>query len=170
MRRGFKVQRLHKHFLARFLGRSKNRTKLYVPFRIIWPPRDFFEVSKKPRNSEKSRKKEFGVKKKGCDAWRPNNSKWYSMQQVNWKTEKHGWPTITFSQGSYTVSANVDSSQILRLQKKIANLDFERLVMLNEGLGCGSISGRRDIILDVKNRWFYFERLFIFVKRGKSHF
>ena len=62
-----------------------------------------------------------------------------------------GWPTITFSQGSYTVSANVDSSQILRLQKKIASLDFGRLVILNEGLGCGSISGRRDIILDVKN-------------------
>jgi len=47
----------------------------------------------------------------------------------------------------------VDSSQILRLQKKMASLDFGRLVMLNEGFGGGSISGdsglRRDIILDV---------------------
>lgn len=69
------------------------------------------------------------------------------------------------------MSANVDSSQILRLQKKMATLDFGRLVMLNEGLGGGSISGlRRDIILDVKERRFYFTRLFTLVKRGKSHF
>ena len=70
------------------------------------------------------------------------------MQQVNWEIRKIDRPTITFSQGSYTVSANVDSSQILRLQKKMASLDFGRLVMLNEGLGCGSKSGRRDIVLD----------------------
>ena len=70
------------------------------------------------------------------------------MQQVNWEIRKIDRPTITFSQGSYTVSANVDSSQILRLQKKMASLDFGRLVMLNDGLGCGSKSGRRDIVLD----------------------
>jgi hypothetical protein len=69
----------------------------------------------------------------------------HSTQQVDWKTEKNDQPTMTFSQGSYKVSANVDSSQILRLQKKMATLDFGRLVMLNEGLGL-----RRDIILDVK--------------------
>ena len=69
------------------------------------------------------------------------------------------------------MSANVDSSQILRFQKKMASLDFGRLVMLNEGLGCGSISGlRRDIILDVKRYVFHFARLFTFAKRGKSHF
>lgn len=72
------------------------------------------------------------------------------MQQVDWETKKNDRPTITFSQGSYTVSANVDSSQILRLQKKMATLDFGRLVMLNEGFGCGSTSGRRDIILDAQ--------------------
>ena len=74
---------------------------------------------------------------------------------------------MTFSQGSYTVSANVDSSQILRLQKKMATLDFGRLVMLYEGLGGGSVSGlRRDIILDVKGtlvRRFCFSRLFTLV-------
>ena len=62
------------------------------------------------------------------------------------KQEKNDRPTITFSQGSYTVSANVDSSQILRLQKKMASLDFGRLVMLNEGLGCGTRAGLLDII------------------------
>ena len=66
----------------------------------------------------------------------------YSMQQVTWKIRKSDRPTITFSQGSYRVSANVDSSQILRLQKKMASLDIGGLVMLNEGL-------RRDIILEV---------------------
>ena len=67
------------------------------------------------------------------------------------KKEKNDWPTITFSQGSYTVSAKVDSSQILRLQKKIASLDFGRLVMVNEGLGCETTAGLLDIILNDKN-------------------
>ena len=45
------------------------------------------------------------------------------------------------------MSANVDSSQILRLQKKMVSLVLGRLVMLSEGLGGGSIS---DTISDVK--------------------
>ena len=50
------------------------------------------------------------------------------------------------------MSAKVDSSQILRLQKKIASLDFGRLVMVNEGLGCETTAGLLDIILNDKNR------------------
>ena len=65
------------------------------------------------------------------------------------------------------MSANVDSSQILRFQKKMVNLDFGRLVMLNEGLGGGSISSpRRDSILDVK---VCSEKVLLLRKRGKSH-
>lgn len=71
------------------------------------------------------------------------------------------------------MSANVDSSQILRLQKKMASLELGRLVMLYEGLGDGSESGlRRDSILDFKvcSKVVLFARLFTFGKKGKVSF
>ena len=88
-----------------------------------------------------------------------------STQQVKWRTEKNGWSTITFSQGSYRVSANVDSSQILRLQKKMLSLVLGRLVMLNESLGGWSIS---DTILNVKQGMFSYCKTFCFCEKGES--
>ena len=52
-----------------------------VPFRIIRPPHDFFQISKNLRNSEKSRKKRIrGQKKIGGARGRPNYLKWQSRR------------------------------------------------------------------------------------------
>ena len=51
--------------------------------------------------------------------------------------------TTTFSQGSYTVSANVASIQILRRQKNSRVFVFGRLVKLKSGRGGGSFPGTR---------------------------
>jgi len=51
--------------------------------------------------------------------------------------------TTTFSQGSYTVSANVASIQILHRQKNSWVFVFGRLVKLKSGRGVGSFPGTR---------------------------
>ena len=43
---------------------SHRATAGTVPFRIVRPPRDFFEILKNLRNSEKSRKKRIRAQKK----------------------------------------------------------------------------------------------------------